>query len=64
MSTSDCENCRAYAYTLVRGQSGSEDLNMMAGDDSEVEGRLDEVYAYARQFSQSEVNTLYNDSTA
>jgi len=51
-------------YTLVRGQSGSEDLNMMAGDDSEVEGRLDEVYAYARQFSQSEVDTLYNDSTA
>jgi hypothetical protein len=50
-------------YTLVRGQSGSEDLNMMAGDDSEVEGRLDEVYAYARQFSQSEVDTLYNDST-
>jgi hypothetical protein len=49
-------------YNLTRGQTTGETLYMMAGDGTDVAGRLDEVYAYSRQFSASEIQTLYNDS--
>lgn len=48
--------------TLDRGLSGTETLNMMAGDVADVDGRLDEVYGYSRELSASEIDTLYTDS--
>lgn len=47
-------------------QTGFEQLILMTGGDSPgqgTSGRMDEVYAYASALSQSEVTTLYNNST-
>lgn len=48
--------------TSGRGQTGSELLNLMGGDSSDPAGRMDEVYAFSKALSASEVMTLYDNS--
>jgi hypothetical protein len=46
-------------------QTGYEQLVLMTGGKGEgTSGRMDEVYGYASALSESEVDTLYNDSTS
>ena len=48
--------------TAQRTQSGTNPLVLFSGDDSEPAGRLDEVRAYSRALSESEVVQLYSGS--
>jgi hypothetical protein len=43
-------------------KTGDESLVMMGGDGSDAAGRMDEVRAYARALSESEVTALYQGS--
>jgi hypothetical protein len=45
-----------------RDQSDAEPLLLMAGDQAETTGRIDEVRAYSRALSEEEVLTLYEGS--
>ena len=45
-----------------RSQSDAEPLLMMAGDQADTTGRMDEVRAYSRALSESEVERLYGGS--
>jgi hypothetical protein len=46
-----------------RDQTDGAPLIMMSGDSSEAEGRMDEVRAYSRALSESEVTALYEGSS-
>jgi hypothetical protein len=46
----------------TRSQTAGEKLCMMAGDAREVDGRMDEVFAFSTALSASEVDALYDNS--
>jgi len=47
---------------MERGISGEEGLTLMSGAGNHLAGRLDEVRAFSRVLSESEVETLYEAS--
>jgi hypothetical protein len=47
-------------YTLPRGRTPADPLDLMAGDGKDIEGRLDEVRAFSGPLSPSEVTDLYD----
>jgi hypothetical protein len=43
----------------TRGQTGTNPLHLMAGDNGDINGRLDETYAYDTALSENQVRDLY-----
>ncbi|WP_380678205.1 ThuA domain-containing protein [Salinigranum sp. GCM10025319] len=71
----DGDDCTIYAFdedgqldgspgtgTGTRGRSEMASLIMMAGDGRDTPGRMDDVWAYSRALSESEVQRLYSQS--